>query len=136
MSSTVSSKVSSKDKVCQAWCTPLILYIVITAIGLLGMLKSKAANKTNQLVTSFIWAAFWSFVMYTLCKNCREGWAWALFLVPFILWIIMAAFVLGVLATKVKGCVTHPNGGCQCELMLDSECKGEVVSSCKGYCSQ
>lgn len=121
---------------CEAWCTPLILYIIISAVGLLGMLFSTSQqNKTSTILTSLAWSAFWSYVMYWLCQSCNQGWAWALFLVPMVLWIFMAAFIMGMLSTQIKGCVTHPDGGCECDTMLAKDCKGEVVNSCQGYCT-
>jgi len=102
------------------WCAPLIIYLSLSVIGMIGILRQPNKKMIN-ILTSFLWTLFWTFVMYTLCKNCHSGWAWLILLFPLILWGILSMFVVSSLSQTVGSC-NLVNGECITTLDAD-DCK-------------
>jgi energy-coupling factor transporter transmembrane protein EcfT len=83
---------------CTPWCWPLIIYIIIVAISFIVILVSKKdkSMKENGLLWNILWAILFGLILYWLCSNCQNGWAWFLLLLPLIvLGVIMAIFIMG-----------------------------------------
>ena len=104
----------AKDKCKESgWCAPLIIYLIINVIGLVAMARQTSEkNRAKTIATSLLWTLFWSFVMYTLCSNCKQGWAWLLLILPILLWFVFVAGVaFGALMNNFGKCEL-PNGKC------------------------
>lgn len=78
------------SKACSGWCIPLYIYLAFSFIGL--ALAASGVNKYNDVYNNdysviFIGILFkllWAFAIYYLCQSCKEGWAWAMLLLPFV----------------------------------------------------
>jgi cell division protein FtsW (lipid II flippase) len=84
---------------CSGWCWPLIIYVIIVAISFISIFVSGMDNtmKDGGLIWNIVWALIFGFILWILCKNCKDGWAWILLLLPFIIMlIIIAVYILGV----------------------------------------
>lgn len=77
---------------CNGWCYPAIIYVILAVISLIGTLlytpevpeQNSFGMKLLQVVAHIIIAAFWTFVIYSLCANCHYTWAWIVLLLPLI----------------------------------------------------
>jgi cell division protein FtsW (lipid II flippase) len=83
---------------CSGWCWPLIIYVIIVAISFISILISdrQEISKDSGLIWNIIWAVIFGVILWILCKNCYEGWAWLLLLLPIIIMlVIIAVYILG-----------------------------------------
>ena len=88
-------------KKCSGFCVPLILYIIFSVLGIIGIMlrpvqtkiKENPVNKitvvTIQLLINFGIGG----LVYWLCTKCNYTAAWLVFLLPFIFGIIFIAIV-------------------------------------------
>lgn len=85
-------KLASKAFKSATWCTPLTIYMVIAIAGLVAILRKPATRfeHARQVLIGLLWVLFWSFLMYTSCSHGKRGIAWAILLLPLILWAVMA----------------------------------------------
>jgi|TARA_B100000768_G_scaffold177201_2_gene191038 hypothetical protein len=85
-------------------CTPAYLYLVISTLGIIGMMVQNAGNTNTYCVGRFecdvpnthmvflgkaIYIAFWTFVLNALCKAGYKKVSWFIVLIPFILLAIL-----------------------------------------------
>lgn len=85
-------------KTCSGWCWPLIIYILLVALSFLSMLMSgqNLVNVQSGLLWNLLWSLLFGFILYWLCSNCYEGWAWILLLLPLlILGFIVGTYIFG-----------------------------------------
>lgn len=78
-------------------CWPLIVYIVITIIALIAILavpNLDSSSKTTAVLVSIVWATFWGFILWWLCRFCHWVWAWILLFIPFIINVLFFIIVL------------------------------------------
>ena len=94
---------NNSAKLCNPWCMPLYIYI---AFALLGVVSMFAMRKRYQRLygddlavytISIIMKVLWGIVIYYLCKNCHEGWAWIIVLLPLIFIVIVLMFIFDLL---------------------------------------
>lgn len=86
---------------CNPWCTPFIIYLVISTLSILFTLlmpntsdedeATFVGSKITGLLVQIIFILFWSMIYYYLCYTCNKGWAWFLLLFPYLL-IMFAIF--------------------------------------------
>lgn len=86
---------------CQGWCLPAIVYLVLAVISLgLALLQDLShlneddamRVKTATFLFHVVWAAFWTWLLYWLCSNCHETWAWIVLFLPFFIGLAVLAF--------------------------------------------
>lgn len=85
------------------WCLPLIIYLVLVAIGMVLTLftKGSVVQKGINILVSAFWAGFWGVIMYELCRHGHEGWAWAVLFLPILVWFgILLLILLGVIVVS------------------------------------
>lgn len=75
-------------------CLPLMIYAALSSIALINTLFSNQKGSMRMFLVTLVSVIFWSFIMYELCKNSREGWAWVLLLLPFVLVILGVIIIL------------------------------------------
>jgi|TARA_R110001599_G_scaffold267709_3_gene468627 hypothetical protein len=90
-------------------CTPAYVYLVISAIAMIGLILQNAGNVDKYCVGSFecgvpntamvfvgkaLYIAFWTFVLNSLCKAGYKSISWFFVLMPFILFFIVLGLVL------------------------------------------
>lgn len=116
------------------WCAPMIIYLAISVIGMIGIFK-QGEKPLRNIMISLLWVLFWTFVMYELCRNCQTGWAWLILLFPVIVWAVIAMIIVAGLAETVgacripgKGCVTAIDKS-DCDTLGGVFAKGEMCSA-------
>ena len=109
---------------CEGWCLPAVIYIVLAVISLiLALLRDlthleKAQADQVRLITLLFhvgWVIIWTCVLYWLCANCHQGWAWVILFLPFFIGLVVlvfgsaliVAFAAGRAATKGVKAVGH-----------------------------
>jgi cell division protein FtsW (lipid II flippase) len=83
---------------CSGWCWPLIIYVIIVAVSFISVIVSNnpEMQKRTGLIWNIIWAIVLGVILYYICRNCKEQWAWFLLLLPLIIMaIIIAIYILG-----------------------------------------
>lgn len=85
-------------------CAPASFYLIISLISIVTMIVqnsytssdiyclgnySCSGNKISIILTSIIYALFWTWVLNIICKGGGEIVAWFLVLLPFLLFFIM-----------------------------------------------
>ncbi len=87
----------------KGWCTPLIIYAILAGISLLyTLINSSEKNQFSNFVLSLVWMFLWGIIMYKLCENGHEFWAWIILFLPIILWLIVLLLaILGLIAYNV-----------------------------------
>lgn len=81
---------SNKTKNCTGWCAPTIIYLALSAIGIVMTYidpQNPAALKT--LGTQVLLVAIWTALLYWLCLKCYNTAAWFLLLLPVILGVLL-----------------------------------------------
>lgn len=79
----------------QSWCLPLVIYTALAAMSLIGIaFNAKKENKVKSFLMTLVSTLFWMYIMFELCRNSHEGWAWFLLLLPVILFAFFVAAVL------------------------------------------
>lgn len=78
-------------------CWPLIVYIIITILALIVILfvpNLDGSSKATTFIITLVWALFWGFILWYLCRFCHWGWAWFLLFLPFIINVLFFIIVL------------------------------------------
>lgn len=78
---------------CSGWCLPTVLYLALALVGMVMQMSMDGYNETGMMVGHGLYVAFWTGVLYLLCSNCHEGWAWVVLLFPLILTGLMFLLV-------------------------------------------
>ena len=91
---------------CSGWCAPTVVYMILAVISIFGAIVHPEVSSTSERIlmvgVQIVATGLWTFLLYTLCANCYEGWAWFLFLIPLFLAIFVLLFAGEVLLTYVK----------------------------------
>lgn len=90
---------SAKDedvKKSGGWCIPFIVYIIISAIVILGFIFSKRpmGETVTYVLLQLIWIVLIGLIIYWLCKSGKVGWAWFVLFLPLIIqivWVVLVA---------------------------------------------
>lgn len=71
-------------------CTPLIIFAIIVVIALIvGLFTGNTGNsKVLTVVITAIWYFIWGALIFFLCKKGKCSIAWAILLIPIIIWSI------------------------------------------------
>ncbi len=98
------------QKYCSGWCIPTVIYMVLSIISiLLQLFQDPPANldrgeiigyKVRVFLIQTIIASLWTLLMYWVCSNCHENWAWFILLFPFLLGLLLLFFIVIVLAAE------------------------------------
>ena len=85
-------------------CTPAYVYLVISAISIIVLIFQNSGNtdtycmgsytcpvKNTSLVffLEFLYVAFWTFVLDSICKAGYKNFSWFLVLLPFLLFFVL-----------------------------------------------
>jgi len=79
---------------CEGACWPVYIQIGLAIIAIIMTLVNKGKNKLSQILGTVLYALLAVFIEYHLCKNCHNGWAWAILLLPVILTVISLLLVV------------------------------------------
>lgn len=76
---------------CSGYCTPFIIYIVISIIVILLNLTRNIPTETKVYVAlrQLVFTLLWGGLLYWLCHICKQGWAWFLLFINLFLGIII-----------------------------------------------
>lgn len=89
-------------------CTPAYVYLVISAIAVVGMLYQNYGNIDKYCIGSYsctvsstimvflikaIYVLFWTWVLNLICRSGAPGVSWFLVLIPFILMFIFISMM-------------------------------------------
>lgn len=74
------------------WCLPLMIYIIIVAIGIITTLfvGSTPQQTAGAFIANIIVNILIGILLWWLCKTGKVGWAWFVLLLPIIIWIILS----------------------------------------------
>ena len=92
-------------KNCDGWCLPVYIYLVLAIIGVVLNFLRPPFILTNKLWATgiqILFAAFWTWLLFYLCKMCKENWSWLILLLPFLLGLIFV-FVIPIIVDLVRG---------------------------------
>lgn len=83
-----------KRKTVYYW--PFIIYLILSAIVLLGFIFSKRGmgETVTYVLLQIVWIVIIGFIIYWLCKSGKVGWAWFVLFLPLIIqivWVVLAA---------------------------------------------
>ena len=97
-------------KIIKKLCTPAYVYLVISVVSIIALMFQNSGNETTYCVGSFecpvpntavvfllkfLYVAFWTFVLDSICKAGHKQFSWFLVLLPFILFfVILGLFML------------------------------------------
>lgn len=89
---------------CSGWCTPLIIYLVLSVLGLVGIFRQESKPLNKRIVCALVWTIFWGLLMFELCSRCYEGWAWFVLVGPLVLTLLLGLLFLGAFASQFGKC--------------------------------
>tara|TARA_Y100000389_G_C17323972_1_gene444530 strand:- start:173 stop:484 length:312 start_codon:yes stop_codon:yes gene_type:complete len=85
------------------WCLPVIIYIFLSVLSILGTIIGMATNDTYKnksvglkilpVLTQVVWICLWTFVMFRLCCRDNTGWAWFVLLLPIIVGVVIGVSI-------------------------------------------
>lgn len=80
---------------CSGYCTPFIIYVVLSVIVILLNLIRKIPAETKVYITlrQLIFMLLWGGLLYWLCYICKEGWAWFLLFINLFFGIIILIII-------------------------------------------
>ena len=95
------------------FCAPTVIYLILAVLSIAGHMipialhpgsevhvgntsLSKTGLATGSLLVSILVTAFFTWVLYKLCANGHEGWAWAVIIFIFIVPLLMVLALFGV----------------------------------------
>ena len=79
---------------CSGWCIPVYIQIAIAVFQLVLIAVSRMSSKLTNATMSLLWNIVITVILYYLCENCHDGWAWFVLLLPIILNVV-ATLLLG-----------------------------------------
>lgn len=89
-------KPTKDKKLTSGWCIPFIIYIVISAIVILGFILSRRSvgETITYVLIQLVWVVLFGLIIYWLCKSGKTGWAWFVLFLPLIIqitWVVLVA---------------------------------------------
>jgi len=96
-------------KIIKNLCTPAYVYLVISVIALVALMFQNNGNVNMYCMGSyecevpstafifliqFIYVAFWTFVLDSICKAGHKQFSWFLVLLPFILFFVLLGLMM------------------------------------------
>jgi len=109
---------------CQnAVCWPVIIFIVLAIIVLIGILFSSKLDGNAKAWTFFItliWAIIWAAILWFFCRSGQQAIAWFFLLLPIAIAIFWALAVFLASATTNPQCVSK---GMEVGKPCDTGCK-------------
>ncbi len=90
-------------------CTPAYVYLVISVISIvalmfqnrgnvdvycLGNYECPVPNTTIIFLIEFLYVAFWTFILDSICKAGHKQFSWFLVLFPFILFFVLLGMLM------------------------------------------
>lgn len=90
-------------------CTPAFVYLVISAIAMFILIIQNGGNEHNYcvgqyecqvpstraiLLIEFLYIAFWTFVLDTICKTGYKQFSWFLVIFPFLLFFVLMGIMM------------------------------------------
>jgi hypothetical protein len=96
-------------KIIKKLCTPAYVYLVISVIAIIAMMVQNSGNismycmgnyecevPSTALVffVKFLYVAFWTFVLDSICKAGHKQFSWFLVLLPFILFFVLLGVMM------------------------------------------
>ncbi len=86
-------------KSCSGWCLPTVIYLILSIISVVSSLFIDiGVFKEFGIILFFghlIITSLFIYLMYWLCSNCNEKWAWFILLFPIITFLFIAIFAFG-----------------------------------------
>ncbi len=91
-------------KIIKNLCTPAYIYLVISVIALvvimfqnggntdlycIGSFECPVPSTTLVFIFKFLYVAFWTFVLDSICKAGHKRVSWFLVLLPFVLFFVL-----------------------------------------------
>lgn len=104
---------------CSGWCTPLIIYLILSVLGLAGILRQEKEPFNKRIACSLVWTLFWGLLMFELCNRCYEGWAWFVLVGPLVLVLLILVIFLGGVVDGFGKCEVAD----KCVITDDKGCK-------------
>jgi len=96
-------------KIIKKLCTPAYVYLVISVISIVVLMFQNGGNENVYCVGSFecpvpstglifffkfLYVAFWTFVLDSICKAGHKKVSWFLVLLPFILFFVLLGLMM------------------------------------------
>lgn len=96
-------------KIIKKLCTPAYVYLVISAIAIIIMMFQNGGNTDIYCVGSFecpvpntalvflfnfLYVAFWTFILDSVCKAGHKNVSWFLVVFPFILFFVLLGLMM------------------------------------------
>ena len=96
-------------KIIKKLCTPAYVYLVISVVSIVVLMFQNCGNVDTYCVGSyecpvpntalvffiqFIYVAFWTFILDSICKAGHKQFSWFLVLFPFILFFVLLGMLL------------------------------------------
>ena len=90
-------------------CQPAYLYLLLSIVGMVGMMIQNLGNTNKYCVGSFecavpntamifvlktIYVLFWTFILNALCKAGYKNVSWFIVLIPFIIMAILIGLLI------------------------------------------
>lgn len=90
-------------KLIKKLCTPAYVYLVVSVIAIVILMFQNSGNVNSYcmgsyecevpstaliFIVKFIYVAFWTFVLDSICKAGHKQFSWFLVLLPFILFFV------------------------------------------------
>lgn len=90
-------------------CTPAYVYLVISVVAIVVMMFQNGGNSDMYCVGSFecpvpsttvvfifefLYVAFWTFVLDSICKAGHKKFSWFLVLLPFVLFFVLLGLMI------------------------------------------
>ena len=90
-------------------CTPAYVYLVISVVSIIVIMFQNGGNTDKYCVGSFecsvpstslvfffefLYVAFWTFVLDSICKAGHKNFSWFLVLLPFLLFFVLLGLMM------------------------------------------
>jgi len=98
-----------KFNVIKKLCTPAYIYLVISVISIIVIMFQNGGNTNMYCVGSFecpvpstplifffkfLYVAFWTFVLDSICKAGHKRFSWFLVILPFLLYFVLIGLMM------------------------------------------
>ena len=96
-------------KIIKKLCTPAYIYLVISVIAIIILMFQNGGNTNTYCVGSFecpvpstsmifflnfLYVAFWTFILDSVCKAGHKSVSWFLVIFPFILFFVLLGMMM------------------------------------------